>query len=294
MQRLSNQQPQAAIAQLDQAIYKHEQWQRNLLRVLVARLPADNADLAPDAHRRCRFGQWYESDDVGTLREHAGFVALGEAHRQMHESATKLLRRSGDELEISVAEYDQFNNLLDRVRLEIQSLRGELVEAAQNRDPLTGARNRAGLLADLREQQALVRREVQDCALVMLDLDHFKAVNDSHGHPAGDAVLRSAAQCLQSELRPYDHLYRYGGEEFLIVMPQIDVQGALEAAERFRAGIAEQRVREGAEGEGLRVTASFGVAPLDAERPVEESLDRADKALYQAKAGGRDRVERAT
>lgn len=293
MFHLSNQQLRATIAQLDQAIYNHEQWHRNVLRVLVARLPADTADLAPDAYRHCRFGQWYESDDVGPLREHPAFAALGEAHMQLHQSAAELLQRADTESGVSIDDYDRFNNRLDRIRLEIQSLRSELLETVQNRDPLTGARNRVGLLSDLREQQALVRRGVQQCGLIMIDLDHFKEVNDRHGHAAGDAVLRAVSRCLQSELRPYDHLYRYGGEEFLVVMPQISVEGAAEAAERFRAALDAPGILEGSEGEGLRVSASIGVAALDPERPVEESIDRADGAMYGAKAKGRNRVERA-
>lgn len=293
MLQLSGQQLQAAIAQLDQAIYNHEQWHKNLVRVLIARLPPDTADMAPDAYQRCRFGQWYDSDGAESLRDHSAFVALGAAHRQMHESAAQLLQRSVDELAISASDFDQFNNVLDRMRLEIQSLRRELAETAQNRDPLTGARNRTGLLADLREQQALVRRGVQECALAMVDLDRFKETNDEHGHAAGDAVLAATSRCLQAKVRPYDHVYRYGGEEFLVVMPQMSVDAALAVGERLRAAVEALEVHEGAGGNTLRPTASFGIAALDAERPVEESIDRADKAMYGAKSAGRNRVEAA-
>lgn len=202
MRNLTDLELQGAIAQLDQATYNHDQWHRGLLRVLVARLPPDDPDLVPDAHLRCRFGQWYEGSAAGFLRELPAFVALGEAHRQMHQSATELLRRVSDDLPVSAAALDQFNNLLDRMRLELGSLRGDLSDTAQNRDPLTGARNRASLLSDLREQHALVRRGVQACALVMIDLDHFKAINDRHGHAAGDAVLSRVARCLQELVRP--------------------------------------------------------------------------------------------
>jgi diguanylate cyclase len=287
---LSNQELQAAIAQLDQAIYSHEQWHTGVLRALIAHLPPDPADLAPDAYRQCRFGRWYEGEEPGPLREHPAFVALGEAHRQMHDGAATLLRKSEDGLDVPINEYDQFTNLLDRMRLEIQSLRSELQEAAHSRDPLTGARNRAGLLTYLREQQALVRRGVQSCALAMVDIDHFKEVNDRHGHAAGDAVLRRLAERFLGELRPYDRLYRYGGEEFLIVMPQLSLEDAVEVGERLRRGLSAQGAGDGAGVADLRVTVSIGIAALDAEQAVEESIDRADAALYRAKEGGRDRV----
>lgn len=291
MAHLSDEQLHTALAELDQALYNHEQWHKSLMRVLVANIPPDPSDLAPDAHQRCRFGQWYDSCKEGVLLERPAFKALGTAHQQMHESATNLLQRRVDRLEVGVSDLDQFTNLIDRMRLEIQSLRSELIETEQSRDPLTGATNRGRLLTELREQQALVRRGLQECALVMVDLDHFKEVNDRHGHAAGDAVLRRTAACLQAELRAYDQLYRYGGEEFLLLMPESTVDAASTLAERLRSIVETNPVPHN--GEEIRVTASFGVAALEAGPPVEESIDRADKALYRAKEAGRNRVDAA-
>jgi diguanylate cyclase len=282
---------QAMLGQLDQALYNHEQWTKSLLRGLVARLPADAADLRPDAHQRCRFGQWADSREADPLRQHPTFVALGQAHEQMHRLGAAMLRRNDDGLPVSASDFDQFGNTLDRVRLEIQSLRRELAETLQNRDVLTGARNRVSLLSDLREQQALVRRKVQGCALAMFDLDHFKQVNDNYGHLAGDAVLAATVQCVQAALRPYDRVYRYGGEEFLILLPGSDLPAAVAMAERLRSAIAAQAESPAAANRPPYVTASFGVSLLDASATVEECIDRADRAMYAAKAGGRNRVE---
>jgi len=287
---LSGSDLRSAVAQLDQAIYNHDQWHKNLVRVLVSRLPPDAADLQPDAERRCRFGQWYDSDAVGALRGLASFVALGDAHRNMHASATHLLQRVEDDLPIPPRELDQFNNLLDHMRLELESLRRDLTDAAQNRDPLTDARNRASLLADLREQHALVRRGLQECSIAMIDVDHFKNVNDTYGHPTGDVVLTAIAHDLQANLRPYDRLYRYGGEEFLLCLPQTSLAESSGLAERLRAALASLVVPNGAGGD-IRVTASFGLAALDGTRPVEDSIQRSDAAMYRAKNAGRNRVE---
>lgn len=286
----TNQQLQSAIAQLDQALYNHEQWYKNLLRVLIAHVPPEAPDLMPDAHRRCRFGQWYESLPAAFLHEHPTFASMGQAHEKMHSGARTLLQRVSDKLPISSDDLDKFNNVLDRMRLEVQALQHELADMAQNRDPLTGARNRASLLSDLREQHALAQREVQACALAMLDLDHFKRVNDEYGHAAGDAALVSTVQCLQALLRPYDRIYRYGGEEFLLCMPSTTLDQAREVADRMRVAIAAQSIRLDNAGHVLQVTASFGVATLAPSRSVEDSIDRADKALYEAKAAGRNRV----
>jgi diguanylate cyclase (GGDEF)-like protein len=281
---------QAAIAQVDQAFYNHDQWHRNLVRILVSRLPPDAADLQPDAHVRCRFGQWLDSSSPDALRASASFVALSEAHRSMHGSATRLLQRVEDNLPIPPRELDQFSNLLDHMRLELESLRHELTEAARNRDPLTDARNRASMLADLREQHALVRRGVQECSITMIDVDHFKAVNDTHGHAIGDVVLRSLAHAVQDSLRPYDRFYRYGGEEFLLCSPQTSLDAALDLAERLRQAIIAVSVPDGAGGV-VEVTASFGVASLTGVDPVEASIQRADDAMYRAKKAGRNRTE---
>ena len=287
----SLQQLQKIIAQLDQAIYNHEQWHKAFLRTLIARLPSEASDLQPDAHLHCRFGQWYISDETKSLRDQPAFMAIGKAHEQMHQSATRLLQRLADDLPITPAEVDQFSNVLDRMRLEIQSLRRELVDAMQNRDPLTGARNRVTMLSDLREQHALVRRGLQQCTIAIIDLDHFKDINDRYGHPVGDTVLASTAQCIQSQVRPYDSIYRYGGEEFLLCMPNTSIEAAMGLAERLRVAVASAEIRTAVGGPVLHVTASFGVAPLDAAWSIEESVDRADKALYQAKSRGRNRVE---
>ncbi len=291
MPHYPDQQLQTTIAQLDQAIYHHEQWYKNLVRVLIARLPPDTSDLEPDAHRSCRFGQWYDSDSTGILRDHPVFVLLGESHVRMHRGATRLLQRIASSLPISVTELDQFNNLLDHMSLELESLRREFAENVQNRDPLTGALNRTNMLTDLREHQAMVRRGVQDCALVMIDVDDFKNINDVYGHSDGDVVLSAVAECLRTQVRPYDHLYRYGGEEFLLCLPQATVEVAASTAERLRAAIAAREILCGKDGLTVQVTASFGVAALDATNPVEESIERCDEAMYRAKSGGRNRVE---
>ncbi len=291
MSVFTSQQLQSAVAQLDQALYNHEQWYKSVLRVLVLHVPPDIADLRPDAHERCRFGQWYETLNSTFLNGHPAYISLGRAHEEMHNCARKLLQRVADELPVAASDFDQFDNVLDKMRLEFHALRQELVEMVQNRDSLTGARTRATLLSELREQHALARREVQATALVMMDLDHFKSVNDQYGHPAGDTVLVTLVSCLQGLIRPYDRIYRYGGEEFLISLPGMTVDQAYQAAERMRAAVEEEDILIDGGRQKLHVTASFGVTMLDPTVPVEDSIERADKALYAAKAAGRNQVK---
>lgn len=276
------------LLQLQQAVEQHELWHANLNRTLVCGLDPSADDLAADAHRRCRFGRWYSDDSTARLRAHPAFVGIGAAHETMHERARQLLRAQLDAQPIPPQAYDGFDDSVRSMRLEVATLRKELEDTYYNSDPLTGAITRASLLTRLREQQALAQRGVESCCVAMMDLDHFKRVNDSYGHPAGDRVLALAAGCAIDNVRPYDTVYRYGGEEFLILVRHADVAEAAQILDRVRQRIAETHIDIG--GTSIGITASFGVAALDADAPVETSISRADQAMYAAKQAGRNRV----
>jgi diguanylate cyclase (GGDEF)-like protein len=163
-----------------------------------------------------------------------------------------------------------------------------------SRDALTGLWNRAGVLNILDRELDRGRRESRPVAVALADLDHFKRINDTLGHLAGDSVLRQAAQRLQHSVRPYDGVGRYGGEEFLIVLPGCDSAAALRLSERLRQYIAAQQIEvEGAE---VPITLSLGVAVSSGESQSDavELLRSADAALYEAKRAGRNRVQLGT
>jgi diguanylate cyclase len=157
-------------------------------------------------------------------------------------------------------------------------------------DVLTGLRNRRRLLELARGELARARRSGGPVSIIMTDIDLFKSINDRYGHPTGDQVIVSIAQCLQQCVRVQDHTARWGGEEFVIVLPGIDIQGAYAAAERMRQRIEQLRVPT--DTQSLRCTASFGVSEWKHGRgeTFEQCLDKADAALYCAKQMGRNRV----
>jgi len=274
------------VQQLDQSIYNHDQWSKRLVRTLICHALPDEHDIAVDAHKHCLFGQWYYNHASPKLQKLPAFLAIGLEHQHMHEQAAHLLRDAIARVAISPHEYDAFENLLDRLRLEIHTLRREFTEMMYNRDPLTGTSTRLGLLTSLREYHELVKRGVQVCSIAITDLDDFKAINDQFGHFVGDNVLLASATYLMSHSRSYDKVFRYGGEEFVICMPGLSKEQALSLVERLRQGLAENSITH--EGQSIRVTASFGVATLDAGITVENCLDHADKALYSAKSAGRN------
>jgi diguanylate cyclase len=280
---------QATLKQLDLAIYWHEKWSSNLARTIICRLPDDHIDIAEDAHRRCQFGQWYYGNEVKELHNHQSFVAVESDHAHMHQMARRLILAIRQGATDTSIEYDDFRNALDHLNLEINTLKHEIEDSIHNRDALTGAENRISMLTSLRELHQLAKRGVQECAVVMMDVDHFKQINDNHGHLIGDQILVGLVKSLKAHLRPYDHVYRYGGEEFIISLQNTDLQSAKSIAERMRTGIGtlaipilEQNV--------FSLTVSLGIAMLDPEVDVEESISRADTALSAAKDSGRDRV----
>ena len=175
-----------------------------------------------------------------------------------------------------------------RAALRTKRLQDLLIQHARI-DPLTELWNRRALIHRLRQEWARTHRYSGSMALVMCDLDHFKAVNDAHGHSAGDRLLREAATVLLSCCRQSDFAARYGGEEFLIVAPEQDADGAAILAERCRARIEE--IRLPAKTGTLAATASFGVAASAAFESDHALLQAADEALYRAKRLGRNRVE---
>jgi diguanylate cyclase (GGDEF)-like protein len=160
-------------------------------------------------------------------------------------------------------------------------------------DPLTGLANRRGFEAQAVQAIGAARAAGQACTLLALDIDRFKAINDGFGHPAGDTVLRATAGVLAAGIRKRDLVGRIGGEEFVAMLPGLDLAEAVEVAYRLRAEVTRS-VAHPAGGE-TRLTFSAGVALLSREGAPEEALERglaaADEALYQAKRNGRDRVE---
>src|SRR5579864_3488564 len=286
---MSSEQMRAALKEVDQAIYNHEQWSEALFASLACRLPPDERDLSDDAYRQCRFGQWYYGVGATLFVNHPGVAEIESEHKRMHQFAGQLLRISAKGEANSIQTYDQFVNALKRLRLEISTLKHELEDNLTSLDPLTGTPGRLVMLTKLREEQELVKRDVHACTISMLDIDHFKGVNDRYGHVVGDKVLVKIAQLLMTSLRPYDKVFRYGGEEFLIALPDTAPSEGFEIVERLRKvieAIPHQSDREGV----FQVTVSVGVAPLDPNTPVEQSIDRADKALYLAKEAGRNRT----
>jgi len=185
------------------------------------------------------------------------------------------------------------SGLRKRLRLRNNELQGALatIREMATHDELTGVSNRRDLMETLERETSRATRHETPLSLVMLDLDHFKVINDSHGHNTGDEVLRQVASTLDAGRRNVDYFGRYGGEEFLLVLPDTTPREAAVMVERLRREVAGLRIDAAPK---HRITLSAGISQyLPGEAP-QAAIGRADEALYQAKAAGRNRYATAT
>ncbi|MGL4488350.1 MAG: GGDEF domain-containing protein [Rhizobiaceae bacterium] len=168
------------------------------------------------------------------------------------------------------------------------SARSETLEHAALTDALTGMQNRRYFDDALKEYLEEFRRIEKPIGLIVLDLDHFKMVNDTHGHDVGDEVLRQVAGCLKNFTRYHDIAARIGGEEFAVVAPNMDLEGLNKFAERIRRAVSDLVIQSG--NVRLKVTTSIGIATWDTIESPDSFYRRADRMLYQAKREGRNKV----
>jgi len=178
-----------------------------------------------------------------------------------------------------------------RSSAEDASLRAELAQERAMTDSLTTLFNRYGLQSILAREHAEARRYNRQLSCVLIDLDNFKAINDTYGHGVGDLALQQVAAILREAVRGSDAVFRYGGEEFLVLLPQTEIEGAIALGEKIRAEVASRKFgdRECA----FTLTLSAGAASLEGDESIHEMIARTDMALYRAKERGRNRIESA-
>jgi diguanylate cyclase (GGDEF)-like protein len=206
------------------------------------------------------------------------------------ESQAAYLASMAEAAEENARKANAARQQLEHEIAERRKLEAQLREMATT-DALTGALNRVQLMNLGQRELERARRIGQGLAVLMLDIDHFKAINDRYGHPVGDLALQHVVGTLRSRLRRIDLLGRLGGEEFAILLPAIPLEGAEHVAERLRAGVAETPLERGEDRIGM--TVSIGLAfGHQTDRGFEQLIARADAALYRAKGGGRNRVEK--
>ncbi|WP_079437118.1 GGDEF domain-containing protein [Zoogloea sp. LCSB751] len=264
------------------------EWEARVYRLLASGAPFDDMPTLLDSE----FGLWLHHK-APLLFEDTRELPLIEACVE-HIDQSLFPRLSGER--DSPADGDGNRTLTRAVLVEIEELKyllrnmfDHIMELEVGRDVLTHLFNRRFLPSIMRREISLARKHDCSFCVLMMDIDHFKRINDEHGHDAGDRVLQQVAALIVGQLRAGDFVFRYGGEEFLAVLAEIDLPKAVVVAEKIRQRIADSDVFL-AGGETLRVTMSIGLAGSDGHPDYQRLIDRADKALYAAKEAGRNRV----
>ncbi|MCB9650467.1 MAG: GGDEF domain-containing protein [Deltaproteobacteria bacterium] len=234
--------------------------------------------------RQDALGAQLMADELAALKSAASQLTLAELKEQVKKSAEVI----GEQLDAQTA---RRTGELKHLGQQVQQMRIELSKAnvEARRDPLTGLDNRKVLDESLERYVALSEAAGEPLSAIMLDLDHFKKINDAYGHQGGDAVLKATAGVLiRGYLRKGDLLVRYGGEEFCVLLPSTHPQDALRLTEKVLDNLRRANIEY--KGKTINVTGSAGIVGLQEAEPGLEMLERADQALYAAKQEGRDRA----
>lgn len=277
------------IAELDAAVEAHMNWTRRILRCAVLRSAPGGDVLDPMAHTLCRFGVWFAANRVEFESLDASAARRVEAvHQSMHDAIRSLCAQVlagqpglNDDLDAFEASQAELINLLANFKTLILS-------NAVRQDPLTGLPLRYNIENDFALYQKEARRNRSLLYVVMIDVDHFKPINDTYGHQVGDLVLRHVANTLKQGLRGDEPLYRFGGEEFLWLLKCKSAEEARKSARRILASVGTTPVPIDDE-ETLRLTITMGLALAGEMEDLSSAIKRADMALYEGKQSGRNR-----
>jgi diguanylate cyclase len=287
-QALANPQPLGAEA-LDQLYWQFvELRERRALNQLQTDLTELLQNLGTAAARTGESTAAY-TETLTSCEERLGSITDTDGLMQVLHVLVESTRTVHAESEILLLEVSQTRQEMTRLRNEFGTLRAEALT-----DPLSGLRNRRGYEESVHEMVDESGRLPQPTSVLVADIDHFKRINDSYGHGLGDQVIRATAQVIQGCIKGRDLAVRWGGEEFLVVLPETPLEGALAVAEQIRTGMGRARIRRSDTKELIdKVTISLGAALVDEAESLEQAIGRADHAMLAAKAAGRDRVQQA-
>jgi diguanylate cyclase (GGDEF)-like protein len=280
---------QDLLRELDLALQEHFIWLKTWHRALLCGPAEGVVSLSSEASDLGRFGTWFLRNQHSGLVNQPAVRSIARLHEDLRERARALAARAVDGGDLPAADYDAFMEAASAFVLQVRRLERAFTAVFSDVDPLTGVLNRQAMRRELERERARAVRTGRQCTLAIADLDHFKAVNDRHGHAAGDRVLTAAAELFAGGLRAYDSVYRYGGEEFLFCLPEAPIETARQILERILDALSARPIPL-ADGTQLAVTCSFGIAEMTPDAGIEETIARADQALYAAKKRGRARV----
>ncbi len=276
------------IADLDASVEAHMDWSRRVLRSTVLHELPEEDVLAARSHTLCHFGRWFAANRARFEEcdaEHAR--RLEDVHQSMHDAIRSICTdvqagRPGQRADLD--RFEQTQSELIRLLADFKTL---FLGIAARHDPLTGLLLRHDIETEFLQVQKSCRRNKSLLYAVMIDVDHFKRVNDSYGHPVGDTALRHVADTLKRSVRPDEPLYRFGGEEFLLLMQCHSPEAAAAPVQRIIHAVRSTPVPL-PQGDPLVLTVTMGLARAGVDEALASVVERADRALYRGKTAGRD------
>lgn len=279
---------QAFIDEFDAAIEAHMNWNRRILRCTVLHEFPGPDVMHLHAHQMCSLGKWIDRQHAILHSYNADAVqSINSAHHAMHEAMRNICANAMKNLPGNAEDLDQLESSQSELMIRLSQLKTQIVSHASQIDPLTELPLRHRIEADFKRCQREALRNHTELYIAIIDIDHFKHINDQHGHTAGDAVIRQLALNLKHDMRAGDYLYRYGGEEFLWL---IHCNSAGEAEQSARRAIITTRTRiiEIDPTTRIGVTITLGITQAGLHEDLASAIVRADRALYRGKDNGRN------
>ncbi|MFA5040261.1 MAG: diguanylate cyclase [Bdellovibrionales bacterium] len=237
------------------------------------------------------FPKW-RNETANTVHDRVAFERLIDLYDQLHRLAKLALLRTPEGAAVAAKDYDAVESKYRELITGLRRFERALAAAESGIDALTGLRSRVGMLDDLTRELNRYLRTRKPFCIALMDIDHFKKVNDTYGHENGDKVLSSVSNFISRCVRPFDEIWRWGGEEILICLKDVDLMGGKNVLERLRTGLEKFPIKL-LNGQEINVTGSFGLVSVYGDSTIEGMLSKADAALYAAKAGGRNTVKLA-
>lgn len=279
----------ALLEGMGRGIEAHLAWSQRLLRCALLRESPGDDVLRPDAHMLCRFGMWFSSHRPQIESFDPALVdGIAQAHQRMHDAVRRMCERVLLNEPAAPADLQAFEHGQSTMVSQLNQLRELVARATVHQDVLTGLPLRHGLDHTFALRRKDARRAQAQLWLAMIDVDHFKSVNDRHGHAVGDAALQHVARRLGACMREADALLRFGGEEFLALFLVNDPPGVDVLAARLLDAVGAHAMTT-ASGTTLNLTITIGLARVRADEELASATERADHALLQGKLHGRNR-----
>ncbi|WP_028949772.1 sensor domain-containing diguanylate cyclase [Sulfurihydrogenibium subterraneum] len=276
--------PNEMIYQLSKPLKSHINYFRSFLYSIITDEKFNNID-----HKSCEFGVWLKDEGKQLIEEEIIYKNIRFIHKNFHNliEISQSYKNQGFYKELFFI-LNEIENLLLQIINNFSYLNTKLLAYEFSKDPLTGVLTRRGFNLILQKHFEISELTGLPISIIIADIDFFKRINDTYGHLAGDEALKHFVKIIKQNLRKSDYVFRFGGEEFIILLPNTSLEEAVAIAEKIRESLENTPLIYN--GKEIKITASFGVKEINPTEHTEKVIEEVDKKLYQAKESGRNKV----